>query len=52
MLAHSSYLISTAFPNEDLWEKSLEGLVGERCAALKIPYLVLQEGAHSGAERM
>jgi len=51
VLAHSSYLINIASPDEDLWEKSLEGLVleVERCAALKIPYLVMHPGAHSGA---
>lgn len=51
VVAHNSYLINLASPNEDLWMKSLEALIieVERCAALEIPFLVMHPGAHTGA---
>lgn len=51
VVAHNSYLINIASPNEELWMKSLEALIieVERCAALKIPFLVMHPGAHTGA---
>ncbi|MFY9140506.1 MAG: deoxyribonuclease IV [Thermacetogeniaceae bacterium] len=51
VVAHNSYLINLASPDEDLWLKSLEAMVVEveRCSSLGIPYLVMHPGAHSGA---
>lgn len=51
VVAHNSYLINLASPNEDLWMKSLEAMIVEieRCAALGIPFLVMHPGAHSGS---
>jgi len=51
VVAHNAYLINIASPNEELWMKSLEALIieVERCAALKIPFLVMHPGAHTGA---
>lgn len=51
VIAHNSYLINLASPDEDLWMKSLEALIVEveRCAALEIPFLVIHPGAHKGA---
>lgn len=51
VLAHTSYLINLASPDDDLWEKSLKAFQEEleRCVALGIPYLVFHPGAHSGA---
>lgn len=51
VLAHTSYLINLASPDDDLWEKSLEAFQEEleRCIALGIPYLIFHPGAHSGA---
>ncbi|MDD2360774.1 MAG: deoxyribonuclease IV [Syntrophaceticus schinkii] len=51
VIAHNSYLINLASPDEDLWMKSLDALIVEveRCAALEIPFLVMHPGAHTGA---
>ncbi|MGB9791773.1 MAG: deoxyribonuclease IV [Thermacetogeniaceae bacterium] len=51
VLAHTSYLINLASPDDDLWEKSLEAFQEEleRCISLRIPYLIFHPGAHSGA---
>ena len=51
VVAHNSYLINLASPNEELWNKSLEAMIVEvdRCTSLEIPYLVMHPGAHSGA---
>lgn len=51
ILAHTSYLINLASPDDDLWEKSLEvfQVELERCITLCIPYLIFHPGAHSGA---
>jgi deoxyribonuclease-4 len=51
VVAHNSYLINLASPDEDLWLKSLEAMIVEveRCTSLGIPYLVMHPGAHSGA---
>lgn len=50
VVAHNSYLINLASPNEELWSKSLEAMIVEveRCTSLGIPYLVMHPGAHSG----
>ncbi len=50
-MAHTSYLINLASPDQLLWEKSIEAMAVEveRCAALGIPDLVVHPGAHMGA---
>jgi deoxyribonuclease-4 len=50
-LAHASYLLNLASPDDSLWHRSIEALRDEigRCAALGIPYLVLHPGSHVGA---
>lgn len=50
-LAHASYLINLASPDDALWEKSVTALRVEldRCEALGIPWLVVHPGAHMGA---
>ncbi|MEM0136808.1 MAG: deoxyribonuclease IV [Thermoplasmata archaeon] len=49
-VAHASYLINLAAPEEDKWNKSIESMVHEleRCSTLKIPYLIFHPGAHMG----
>ena len=51
VVAHSSYLLNLASPDDALWQKSLDALVMEleRCETLGIPYLVLHPGSHVGA---
>lgn len=48
--AHASYLINLASPHQELWLRSVELFIEEirRCALLKIPYLVIHPGSHSG----
>ena len=50
-VAHTSYLINLASPDDALWEKSIEALAVEveRCELLGIPDLVVHPGAHMGA---
>ena len=50
VLAHDSYLINLAAPDEGLWRQSLAAFADElqRCAALGIPFLVMHPGAHLG----
>lgn len=50
-LAHSSYLINLASPDEVLRTKSVEGMVVEleRADQLGIPYVVVHPGAHTTA---
>lgn len=49
-VAHSSYLINIASPDEALYEKSREALLVEyqRCARLGIEHLVFHPGSHKG----
>jgi deoxyribonuclease-4 len=49
-LSHSSYLINLASGNDELWEKSINGMIVEleRAAQLGIEYVVLHPGAHTG----
>ena len=49
-VAHTSYLINLASPEEALWEKSIDSLTteAERCELLGIPDLVLHPGSHMG----
>ncbi len=51
VVAHDSYLINLASPDDALWQKSLDSFVveKERCQALNIPYLVMHPGAHTGS---
>jgi len=50
-LAHASYLINLASPDDTLWEKSVAafGVELDRCDALDIPWLVVHPGAHVGS---
>ncbi len=50
-LAHATYLINLASPDDALWRRSIEAFVLEleRCAALGIPYLVVHPGSHVGS---
>ena len=50
-LAHASYLINLASPDDVLWEKSIAAFRVEldRCDALGIPWLVVHPGAHVGS---
>jgi deoxyribonuclease-4 len=50
-LAHASYLINLASPDDALWEKSVVAFRVEldRCEALGIPWLVVHPGAHVGS---
>ena len=49
-VAHSSYLINLASPDDLLWKKSIEALAVEveRCEVLGIPDLVIHPGSHMG----
>ncbi len=51
ILAHDSYLINPASPDQTLRKKSTSALLEEmaRCKALGISYLILHPGAHLGA---
>ncbi len=48
VLAHDSYLINLASPDDRLYEKSVHAFIEEmrRAEFLQIPYLVLHPGAH------
>ena len=50
-VAHTSYLLNLASPEEDLWHKSIDTLIIEleRCHRLGVPWLVLHPGAHVGS---
>ena len=51
VVAHASYLLNLATPEDKLWYKSIDALVieMERCDVLSIPYLVIHPGAHMGS---
>ena len=51
VVAHASYLLNLAPPEDKLWYKSIDALVieMERCDVLSIPYLVIHPGAHMGS---
>jgi deoxyribonuclease-4 len=51
LIAHDSYLINLATPDDVLWEKSLAAFGHEldRCAMLGVPALVTHAGAHMGS---
>jgi deoxyribonuclease-4 len=50
-VAHNSYLINLASPDDALWKKSIDAMTVEveRCQALGINDLVTHPGAHTGA---
>ena len=50
VMAHDSYLINLASPNENTYEKSMDAFLIEmnRTEALQIPYLIMHPGAHLG----
>jgi deoxyribonuclease-4 len=50
LVAHDSYLINVASPDDANWEKSRLALAVEleRCDQLEVPYLVSHPGAHMG----
>lgn len=49
-VAHASYLVNLAAPEQEKFEKSIESMVHElqRCDSLEIPYLIFHPGAHMG----
>ena len=49
-LAHASYLINLASPNDALWQQSIDSLATElrRAETLDIPYVVVHPGCASG----
>lgn len=51
VVAHTSYLLNLAAPEQELWLRSRDTLIVEleRCEALGVPYLVLHPGSHMGA---
>lgn len=51
MVAHDSYLINVASPDDALWEKSRLALLTEldRCDQLGVPFLVSHPGGHMGS---
>ena len=50
VVSHDSYLINLATPDDELREKSKQGLKGEimRCHAYGLPFVVSHMGAHMG----
>jgi deoxyribonuclease-4 len=51
VVAHDSYLINLASPDDEMWEKSIDAfrVELERCEQLAIPFLVTHPGAHMKA---
>ncbi len=51
LLAHATYLINVASPDDQIWKRSVDALAVEldRCAALAVPMLVLHPGSHVGS---
>jgi len=48
VVAHASYLLNLATPDDALWRKSIDALLIEleRCDVLYIPYLIIHPGSH------
>ena len=48
-VSHASYLLNLASPNDELWKRSVDGLVVEveRADALGIPYVIFHPGAYT-----
>lgn len=51
VVAHDSYLINLASPDEVTWQKSLRAFIAEleHCEALSIPCLIIHPGSHLGS---
>ncbi len=51
IMAHDSYLINLASPEEGLYRQSLKALGEElqRAEALRLPYLIMHPGSHKGS---
>ena len=51
VFAHDAYLINLASPREDILQKSINAMIDEveRAAKLKLPYLVMHPGSHTGS---
>ena len=51
VVAHDSYLINLASPDDALWERSINALADEleRCERLGLSYLVTHPGSHRGS---
>lgn len=51
LVVHSTYLVNLASPKEDLWHKSVNGLIDDytRSGKLGAEYLVFHPGSHTGA---
>jgi deoxyribonuclease-4 len=51
VVAHASYLLNLATPDDELWHKSIDSLAVEmeRCDVLTIPYLIIHPGSHVGS---
>ncbi|MFW6023025.1 MAG: deoxyribonuclease IV [Halanaerobiaceae bacterium] len=51
LVVHSTYLINLATPKDELWEKSIAGLLDDyqRCGYIGADYLVLHPGSHTGS---
>ena len=51
VVAHASYLLNLASPEDGLWRRSIDTLITEleRCDRLGVPWLVLHPGAHVGS---
>lgn len=51
IIAHDSYLINLAAPDDALWKKSIDSFYEElrRAELLEVPYLVTHPGAHTGS---
>ncbi|HOL83131.1 MAG TPA: deoxyribonuclease IV [Caldisericia bacterium] len=50
VVAHTSYLINLASPNEEIFKKSIDALIDdlERCNSLNIPFTIIHPGSHLG----
>lgn len=50
-VAHASYLVNLASPDEELFRKSIASMIDEvhRCEALEVPYVVVHPGSHVGS---
>lgn len=49
VVAHDTYLINLASPNEELIKKSIDAFFDElrRCELLEVPYIVMHPGSHT-----
>ncbi|MEK6726860.1 MAG: deoxyribonuclease IV [Deltaproteobacteria bacterium] len=51
VVAHNSYLINLASPDNELYDKSIDAMLieMERAEALGLPYIIMHPGAHVGS---